>query len=642
MINSLAAVAMLLAVPSAPRTITVAIEANRDSARVVDWSIKDRPPLHAWYGIAGENPVFTVVLESASMTQIEQIETPGLCVEHGPETPNHEVVLPAGYDQTMPGHIRLHQETFLVELPLPDEPATISIRLDGRELDREQIDFSNPPTTSELTTPGTVHWPEEFGETEKYRVIGNEAEIDRRFNVVIVPEGYRHDEKATLDANTDALVAKMNLTPPYREHAMFINYILVYAYSTESGTDQCDCGIVMDTAMNTRFPESVPVCGDSSNRCLYYGTANGGPNCDENTSTTNIVAAELRAPARDSTVIMVNTARYGGCGGARAVYSAGASGAELIALHEEGHVIPSPGLADEYAYSLGCGSGRAPNVCDNTLPPCWPEWIPELGQPREGAKYWQQCLFRPWDTCMMKELAAPFCAVCIQHFSLSLFGNPRISPTAPISSAFPMSPVFATVGTPATFTIQTRLGTAPYQITWKVDGVAIPGCDHATICSHVFPVEGTYDVTVEVIADSSFIKREKDAANKESASWSVVVTACIPAPEICSDAIDNDCDTAIDCADTDCLLEPSCCKTSGSSCASSPECCSGLACTNGKCMPPCKVSGSCSTGTECCSGVCRRRQCTAPPPPCKVSGSPCTSGSECCSGSCSKKTKRCA
>jgi hypothetical protein len=49
----------------------------------------------------------------------------------------------------------------------------------------------------------------------------------------------------------------------------------------------------------------------------------------------------------------------------------------------------------------------------------------------------------------------------------------------------------------------------------------------------------------------------------------------VPA-EICDDAIDNDADTLIDCADPDCGAFPSCtpCKPAGASCASNSECCS--------------------------------------------------------------------
>src|SRR5262249_32320193 len=151
-------------------------------------------------------------------------------------------------------------------------------------------------TERSALTPGTVHWPEEYGDPDKLVVYGKADEIDRRINIVIVPDGYTFAQKSTMLSHAQALVNYFATKTPYREHEPYINYILVLAYSTQSGTDQCDCAIVVDTAMATRFPLQNPTCGHSDNRCLYYGSGNGGPNCDPNVSTTNIAAAELRAP----------------------------------------------------------------------------------------------------------------------------------------------------------------------------------------------------------------------------------------------------------------------------------------------------------------------------------------------------------
>ena len=50
---------------------------------------------------------------------------------------------------------------------------------------------------------------------------------------------------------------------------------------------------------------------------------------------------------------------------------------------------------------------------------------------------------------------------------------------------------------------------------------------------------------------------------------------CVPTTEVCSDGLDNDCDGAIDCADSNCTGSPSCpaCSPVGSSCVNNSDCC---------------------------------------------------------------------
>lgn len=60
-------------------------------------------------------------------------------------------------------------------------------------------------------------------------------------------------------------------------------------------------------------------------------------------------------------------------------------------------------------------------------------------------------------------------------------------------------------------------------------------------------------------------------------------TGCTPSPETCTDGIDNDCDGATDCADSDCATDPAC--TGG--------------CTL---LPP---GASCTADSQCCSNKCK-------------------------------------
>jgi hypothetical protein len=383
-----------------------------------------------------------------------------------------------------------------------------------------------PPSQdhSDLATGG-VWWPDHFNDPEVYAVAGSEAEVGKRINVVIVPDGYTYDEKPLMQLHAANLIAFLRAKTPYMEHDVFLNYTLVYAYSTESGTDQCDCSIVKNTAMSTGFPAGAP-CGNSANRCLYYPTS-----CDSN-STANIAAAELRAPAVDRTVVMVNTTRYGGCGGGRAVYSAGDPSAPEIAAHELGHSVA--GLADEYGGG-GCWSFAGEvNTSTNGITGAWPEWTEDLGYPREGAQYYNACVYRPEDHCEMRALGYEFCHVCNQQWALTFFGHPRVGPTAPVESMSPASPTAVDLGFPVELSVATRLASgATDTIAWKRQGPGDPapvviatGTDRLQL---VLAAPGSYTLTCDLIADTNFIKPQRYQGNRDIVTWSVQASA-FPVP----------------------------------------------------------------------------------------------------------------
>jgi hypothetical protein len=535
------------------RTIVVGVEIDRDSAKVLGFTRKDRP------FDRDPEPAPSLAYEDGAVPQIEvallgrdgiayttRIEVPGLCLTHEPDRAPHV----AG------DTILTHRDSVVVEVPeLPGGDrievayyetsrgafsrrslgvATLeasSFQPAGSRVSYSDLAFATSTQASEAPPPltsGVVHWPEEYSDPDIYKLYGNAAETARRVNVVIVPDGYTYAQKSIMQSHADAMVAYFRAKTPYKEHDPFVNYVLVYAYSTDPGTDECDCDALKDTAMGTRFPDAGYPCGNSGNRCLYYGS--GG--CDTN-SSGNITAAELRAPAIDRTIVMVNTARYGGCGGVRAVYSAANSSATEVAVHELGHTLG--GLADEYG-GAGCGhSASNVNTSLNASQGAWPEWVPTIGAPREGGDYHDQCVYRPEANCEMRALGFQFCAVCNQKWSLTYFGHTRVAPTAPLESVSPSSPASAETGVPATFSASTRLAVGALvtnSMTWTLQAPGDPEpvtiATGTPVLEHTFSVEGTHLLTFEIVADTNFVKPAKYGSNRDTATWIVDVVLARP------------------------------------------------------------------------------------------------------------------
>lgn len=549
------------------RTLSVAIEVDRDHSRLLAYTVKPRPyvappalePPRSYS--EGHRVQLELVLHGPNgLRYTSRLDPLQLCFAHGGTAPPH-----------IEGDtIWLHRDSLIVELPeiagfeqleaaYYEEGAGQTLRrsLGSETLDAmrftpaggiaryEDLAFSRPGQAVGLggSTSGSVFWPEDFNDPDLYRVYGSAGEVDRRINVVIVPDGYTYAQKALMRSHADALVSYFRGMTPYKEHDPFINYTLVYAYSTESGTDECDCPVIRDTAMGTGFPAAGDPCGGSANRCLYYNVG-----CDTS-SENNIASAELRAPAHDVTIIMVNTSRYGGCGGSRAVYSAANSAATDVAAHELGHTLA--GLDDEYGGSPTCGGfAGSINTSINPIIGAWPEWIADLGPPREGARYYEECIYRPAANCDMRNLFQPFCPVCNQRWSLVFFGHPRVSPTAPLASMSPSSPAVVDVGVPIAFSVGTRFSIGPAvtnTFTWKLTE---PGASEpVTVAtgspsySHAFSQEGQHVLSCEIVADTNFVKPEKYGTNRRSAVWTVNV--CASTPDGDGDGVGNSCDNCL-------------------------------------------------------------------------------------------------
>lgn len=246
----------------------------------------------------------------------------------------------------------------------------------------------------------------------------------KRWDLVIMGDGYRADELAKYQRDVDAIAAAIFRIRPFDRLGGGINIHRVDVESAESGAGDLCQGIDRRTFFGANF------CGHRIDRLLVADTA------------VALDAALDAIPAMNASLLVVNSTTYGGSGGTVPVCST-APGAFNVALHEMGH--SHFGLADEYADPIREGQNRytgaepgEPNVTARLAPLKWASSaspgvaLPTTSNPDctqndrrpspvaaqtvgafEGAFYHHCGVYRPQYDCKMRNVEADFCAVCI-------------------------------------------------------------------------------------------------------------------------------------------------------------------------------------------------------------------------------------
>jgi hypothetical protein len=257
----------------------------------------------------------------------------------------------------------------------------------------------------------------------------------KRWNLVIVSEGYRKSEMAQFAADAQQFANTLLTTAPFDRLSPALNFYRVDVTSTDSGArDPTKCG---GSGAKPRTYFDASFCTNGIRRLLV---ANSG-------RVIKVVSKQV--PQWHMALLAVNSTISGGSGGAVATFSK-ASGAAEAAIHEMGHT--AFGFADEYEYYAGClkDSGHnkhsgsepsQPNITTNknratvkwrnlilasTAVPttrnancagCDPQPTPVPAGTVglfEGADYYHCNVYRPEFDCRMRNLNSPFCAVCQQ------------------------------------------------------------------------------------------------------------------------------------------------------------------------------------------------------------------------------------
>jgi hypothetical protein len=231
----------------------------------------------------------------------------------------------------------------------------------------------------------------------------------QRMDYVFVGDGYTAAEMGKWHADAQKVIDGFLADPLFKANRAALNVHRVDVASNESGADEIDKGIYKDTAMGGAFG-----CYNLD-RLL----------CMDNDKVLDVVSSALPPDKRDVIIVVSNSTRYGGSGGAVATLSMHPLSTE-VALHEIGHTAFK--LADEYEYgdcnlawepeegdvsrdwqrSVKWGSQILPTTPVPTLPGMYPNGTVGTFQ---GAQYCYSGKYRPTENSRMRTLNYPWHAV---------------------------------------------------------------------------------------------------------------------------------------------------------------------------------------------------------------------------------------
>lgn len=362
---------------------------------------------------------------------------------------------------------------------------------------------------------------------------------ENRVVLVLVSDGYMADQEALFEADAERAVAGYFAEPPLDRYAGHFNVYTDFVASNESGADKPAACYGSDTLRDTAFDATF--CSRGIRRLV--------------TVNTSTVFAEVNAvvPSWDVIGVIVNDAEYGGAGGSVLTFTTHSSSVELF-LHEAGHTFAR--LADEYEGDSGVGSvAPEPNVTsaaglddlkwapwvdpDTPVPtPPDPPWTGAVTGAFEGARYYSQGLFRPWHSCKMRDLGAPFGDVCgeahVQNVHRRVSVLDARSPEERVIWLDPCGEAIDFEVTP----LQPDPPTVA--VSWTLDGepLGVEG-SRLTLAPADLPAVSN-EVAATLVDETELVRRAYLSPMRAVASWTVVRDA--PAGDADGDGIDDACE----------------------------------------------------------------------------------------------------
>lgn len=354
-------------------------------------------------------------------------------------------------------------------------------------------------------------------------VLRQAGPADKRFNMVVLGDGYRAQDQALLSTNAKAIIDYVFGVSPLARYKNFFNVKLIHVISNEDGADNGSKGATRDTALGAYFN-----CGGIDRLlCIDDGLVQ--------------VAAAKDVPEYNFAIVIVNDTKYGGSGGGICASSSNEQSFEVLS-HEIGHSLAH--LADEYDYEGNQPPCSPQNDCNEANATVrtnrdqikWRDWIEDatpLPTPNtdqyggvvglfEGARYTPKGVYRPQRDCKMRNLGANFCPVCTEQFVRSIWTADNIrmvESTTPSASA-------VTVADCAAFELSVSsppIVPSTYRYAWKVDGAVKTETTNKLTLLPSELKQGQHEVEVAIADGTALVRTDQDGVLKDGFQWHVGV-----------------------------------------------------------------------------------------------------------------------
>ncbi|MBI5385178.1 MAG: hypothetical protein HZA90_10880 [Verrucomicrobia bacterium] len=342
-----------------------------------------------------------------------------------------------------------------------------------------------------------------------------------RVNLVFLSEGYRTNELPQFLADAASALNNFLSADPYAEYASYFNAFAIAVASAQSGSDRPSIGKNVDTYFSSAHDAVME----------YLITIPAGSTGQGR--VTNLLQTFM--PHSDLAVVLVNDPMIPGGSGGQTVVTTPVDFNPYILVHESAHTLA--GLGDEYTNAFTYPDLEEPNTTRQTNRNLikWRAWIdtntplptPPLPENYdtvglfEGAHYHPKGWYRPQMDCTMNSYAAPFCRVCREALTLSIYQRIR-----PVESFLPTNTALTLTTTQAQTYSLTLLQPVNHSLSvqWLTNGVAVPGATETsfTLSPATLP-NGTNLVQARVTDDTDFVRTDPTNLLRQTLTWTTKV-----------------------------------------------------------------------------------------------------------------------